>query len=274
MRIGLNRWTMPPEWSVQECLAAAKRAGFDSIELTVAEEGELSLRSSGSDVQRIYEAAGKIGIELSSLACGLGWRYPLTSNDPDVRERGLQVMLQSLRIARWLGVDTVLCVPGVVDRDTPYDAAYERALSGLRELAEEAATLRVAIGVENVWNRFLLSPLEMARFLDEVDSECVGAYFDVGNVLAFGYPHHWIRILGRRIRKVHVKDFKTGIGNIHGFCNLLEGDVPWQEVNDALTSIGYDGHVIAEVEGYKSQADLGLRHVAECLRTIFQASSV
>jgi hexulose-6-phosphate isomerase len=123
--------------------------------------------------------------------------------------------------------------------------------------------------VENVWNKFLLSPLEMARFLDEIGSPFVGAYFDAGNVLVHGYPQHWIRILGARIRKVHVKDFRTSIGSIAGFCNPLQGDVPWNEVRIALDEIGYGGPVTAEVEGYRVRQELGLRHIAESLRAVF-----
>jgi len=269
MKIGINRWTMPPDWSLAECFLATKRAGFDSIEINLAETGELTLTSTEAEVRRIADSARDAGITLSSLSNGLGWTYPLTASDPAVRRQGIEVLRAALRAARWLDVDTILCVPGVVSADVRYDVAYERAQAALRGLIPEAEAQGVAIGVENVWNKFLLSPLEMARFVDELDSPWIGVYFDAGNVLAYGYPQHWIEILGPRIKKVHVKDFQAQIGNIQGFANPLQGDVPWAEVRAALDGIGYDGFVTAEVGGYPAAPELGLRHIAESLRHVF-----
>lgn len=269
MQIGINRWTLPGDLRLAECFQMVRRAGFDSIEINIAEEGELTLDSSAADVQRIVAQAAEAGIKLSSLSTALGWRYPLTSPDPDVRKRGAETVRRQLQVAAWMGVDTTLVVPGVVNADTPYDAAYHRAQESLARLAPEAEQLGVAIGVENVWNKFLLSPLEFARFLDEIGSPAAGAYFDAGNVLLYGYPEQWIRILGPRIKKVHVKDFKSNIGNGTGFCNPLQGDVPWSRVRSALEEIGYDGFITAEVEGYKTHPQLGLKHIAESLRGVF-----
>ncbi len=269
MKIGINRWTMPPEWSLAECFRAATRAGFDSIEINLAEDGELTLTSTEADVRRIADSARAAGVALSSLSNGLGWKYPLTSNDPTVRRRGTEVLRAALQAARWLDVDTILCVPGIVTADVRYDVAYERAQAALRELTPEAEELGVSIGVENVWNKFLLSPLEMARFVDGLGSPWAGVYFDAGNILAYGFPQHWIEILGARIKKVHVKDFKTQIGNIQAFANPLQGDVPWADVRDALDGIGYGGFVTAEVDGYAAAPELGLRHIAESLRHVF-----
>ncbi len=269
MKIGINRWTMPPEWSLAECFKAAKTAGFDSIEVNIAETGELALTSTEAAVRGLADSAHAAGITLSSLSSGLGWKYPLTANDPDVRRRGIEVVRAALQAARWLDVDTVLCVPGIVSADIRYDVAYERSQAALRELAPEAEASGVFIGVENVWNKFLLSPLEMARFVDEVNSPWVGVYFDAGNILSYGYPQHWIEILGPRIKKVHVKDFKAEIGSIQGFANPLQGDVPWAAVRAALDGIGYGGFVTAEVSGYPAAPELGLRHIAESLRQFF-----
>ena len=168
-----------------------------------------------------------------------------------------------------MGVDTTLVVPGIVNADIPYDAAYDRAQACLAEIEPFAKSAGVAVGVENVWNKFLLSPLEFARFIDELDSEYIGAYFDVGNVLLYGFPDSWIRILGSRIKKIHVKDFKTGIGNGSGFCNPLQGDVPWYKVCAALKEIGYDEYITGEVDGYKVEPQLGLKHIADSIRAIF-----
>ena len=270
MKIGINRWTLPPEWSLAECFGAARQAGFDSIEVNIAEDGELTLTSTEAEVRRIADSAREAGITLSSLSNGLGWKYPLTSNDPNVRRQGVEVLRAALTAAGWLGVDAILCVPGLVVADVRYDVAYERALAALRELVAEAEMRGVFIGVENVWNKFLLSPLEMAHFVDEIDSAYVGVYFDAGNVLAYGYPQHWIEILGPRIKKVHVKDFQIAVGNLQGFANPLQGDVPWAAVRTALDGIGYSGFVTAEVSGYPAAPTLGLRHIAEALRQFFK----
>lgn len=269
MKIGVNRWTLPGEWSLEKCFSSAASAGFQSMEINVADEGYLTPATTEAEAAVIGKAADSAGIELSSISSGLGWSYPLSSPDPAVRSRGMDAIRAELRIARWLGLDTVLCVPGVVTPDTPYDAAYERSQAALMALAPEAEAAGVCIGVENVWNKFLLSPLEMARFIDEIGSPGVQAYFDAGNVLVFGDPRDWIRILGTRIRKVHVKDFKANIGNISAFCNPFQGDLPWDDVRNALEAAGYNGYVTAEVDGYRTNPELGLRHIAECMQAAF-----
>ncbi len=269
MKIGINRWTMPSEWKLADCFKAAKSAGFDSIEINIAEEGELRTDSTEAEVKAIVQSARSENIELSSLSTGLGWKYPLTSPDVIVRAKGAATIRKMLETANWMEVDTILVVPGIVNGEIAYDDAYERAQEVLKRVAGEAESRNVRIGVENVWNKFLLSPLEFARFLDEIGSANIGAYFDVGNVLLYGYPDQWIKILGNRIVNVHVKDFKSGIGNMSGFCNPLQGDVPWAKVRKALEAIGYDSYVTAEVEGYRVEHQLGLKHLADSLRQVF-----
>jgi len=154
-----------------------------------------------------------------------------------------------------LGVDTILVVPGAIsglgptpeDEIVEYDVAYDRALQLMKELAPYAEEKKVCIGIENVWNKFLLSPLEMRDFIDKVGSDYVGSYFDVGNVIYSGYPEHWIKILGKRIRKVHFKDFRRDVGTLAGFVDLLAGDVNYPAVVKALKNVGYDSFVIAEM---------------------------
>lgn len=269
-KIGINRWTLPGGWDVKTCLRAAKESGFDAVEFNMEKEGVLSPSMSDADARAIRQMADEVGVELSSLSTGVYWSTPFTHPDPAVREQAIELCRHQLRLANTLGVDAILVVPGVVTPDVPYDVAYARAQDALKQLAPEAERRRVYIAVENVWNRFLLSPLEMARFIDEIGSAWVGVYFDAGNVLAFGYPQHWIRILGRRIKRVHVKDFRTDIGNIQGFANPLQGDLPWMEVRAALESIGYEGYITAEVSGYRAFPELGLRHIADALRVVFK----
>lgn len=269
MKIGINHWTFPKEPSLAESFAMAKRAGCDHIEVNLAEDGELSLASSESEVRAIADAAREAGIEISSLSTGLYWQYAATDNDPGVRARCVEVIGQQLRAANWLGVDAALVVPGRVTPDVPYDVAWRRARETIEQAVPAARETGVAIAIENVWNKFLLSPLEMRDFVDGFNDPHVGVYFDAGNILAIGYPQHWIRILGQRIKRVHVKDFNEQPGGWLGFANPLQGDVPWGEVNAALRDIGYDGYVTAEVSGYKSHPELGLRHIAESLRAVF-----
>ena len=147
----------------------------------------------------------------------------------------------------------MLIVPAVVDEQTPYDEAYDRALDSVRALAASGADRGVTVCVENVWNDFLLSPLEFARFVEAAsDAGPVGAYFDVGNVKRFGYPAQWIRILGEHVERVHVKDYRTDIDTMEGFTYPLEGDIDWTAVDEALAEIGYDGWITAEVSPYRT----------------------
>ena len=170
----------------------------------------------------------------------------LTSNDPKARQRGEELIGKMLEAATALGVNAVLVIPGRVTEQVPYDVAYDRALEGIMGLVAAAEKFKVTIALEDVWNRMLLSPLEFRGFIDEVGSDYVGAYFDVGNIVIYGYPEQWIDILGKRIKKVHFKDFKR-----HGYewKQLMEGDVNWKLVMDALKRAGYDDYVITEVEG-------------------------
>lgn len=269
MKIGINHWTFPNQHDLCESFAQARRAGCDHIEVNLAEQGELSLESDEAQVRALANAAAEQGVEISSLSTGLYGKFSPTDNDAKVRESAIPFAEQQLRVARWLGVDTVLVVPGRVTAEVSYDVAFERAKEFVRAVLPAARREGVTLAIENVWNKFLLSPLEMRDFVDGFDDQYVGVYFDVGNILAYGFPQHWIRILGPRIKKIHVKDFDDKIGGFSGFRNLLEGNVPWAEVRTALGGIGYDGHITAEVAGYRVHPELGLKHIAEAMRVVF-----
>ncbi len=203
MKIGINHWTFPKDLSLAECFALAKRAGCDHIEVNLAEEGELSLATGEAEARALAQAARDAGIEISSLSTGLYWKYPATSNDAGQRAQSLEIARQQLRVAHWLGVDTALVVPGAVTPEVSYDVAYERAAQFVGDALPAAREAGVAIGIENVWNKFLLSPLEMRDFVDRFGDPHVGVYFDAGNILAYGFPQHWIRILaGRRLLRL------------------------------------------------------------------------
>ena len=257
MRKGISIWAFPSGNTVEDSIRAAAEAGFDGIELALNEMGQLGLDATDVELDGYRNAAQQAGIAITSLATGLYWSYPMTSSDAAVREKAKTIVRKQLDAAARLGVDAILVVPGAVGVDfvsgsevVPYDVAYDRALGALKELAPYAESRKVSIGVENVWNKFLLSPLEMRQFLDTIGSLYVGAYFDVGNVLATGYPEHWIRILGERIRRVHIKDFRRAVGTLDGFVDLLSGDVDFPAVFQALRDVGYDGWITAEVFPY------------------------
>ncbi|MCD6170626.1 MAG: TIM barrel protein [Candidatus Latescibacteria bacterium] len=253
MKKSINQWSFP-SGRLEDHMKLAKDAGFEAIEPAIAEEGELTLNSTRQEVSKIAQMASRIGIEISGLATGLFWDHSLTSDDKKTREKAKQIVAKMLEVATWLGTDAILVVPGTVGVDfipgsqvVPYDVAYERSMAALKELAPEAERHRVYIAVENVWNKFLLSPLEMRDFVDRIGSNYVGVYLDVGNVILTGYPEQWIRILGQRIKRVHFKDFKRSVGTLGGFVDLLAGDVNWPEVMAAFREIGYDGFVAAEM---------------------------
>lgn len=253
MKKGISIWSFA-EPDLKKCFALAKDAGFDGLEVALDENGAVSLASTKEDILHVKDMAQEAGIELYSVATGLYWTYNYTSENAENRKKAKEITKKQLEVASWLGADTILVVPGAVNvafepqsEIVDYDVAYERALEALRELAPAAEELKVAIGVENVWNKFLLSPLEMRNFIDAVGSEYVGSYFDVGNVLYCGYPEQWIKILGERIKKVHFKDYRRNVGSLDGFVDLLAGDVDYIGVKKALDKIGYDNWVTAEM---------------------------
>lgn len=257
MKKGINIWSFGRELSAREYIELAKDAGYDGIEFGLAETGVVSLESSDDDIKEIKRIAEGEGIETPSLASGLYWDYPITSSNEETRKKSRSIVRRQLEIAAILGADTILVVPGLVGADfipgsevMEYDVAYDLSLEAFLELKDDAEEIGVNIGLENVWNKFLLSPLEMRDFVDKIDSSHVGVYFDVGNVIYSGYPEHWIKILGERIKKVHVKDFRKSVGNINGFVDLLSGDVNYPAVIEELKKIGYDDYLTAEMTPY------------------------
>lgn len=253
MKKGISIWSFA-EPDLKKCLELAKDAGFDGVELALDEQGPVNCTSTKEEMLEIKAFAEELGLELYSVASGLYWTYNYTSGSEANREKAKAITRKQLEIASWLGCDTILVVPGAVkvafDPESElveYDLAYERALAALKELAPYAEELKVSIGVENVWNKFLLSPVEMADFIDKVGSDYVGSYFDVGNVLYSGYPEHWIKVLAGRIKKVHFKDYRVAAGGLHGFVDLLAGEVNWPAVMAQFEHIGYNGWVTAEM---------------------------
>jgi hexulose-6-phosphate isomerase len=232
---------LPKELSYADRFALARSAGFDGIEMqTIANADEAA---------EILAASKTTGLRIHSVMNMDHWQFPLSSGDAATVARSVAGMERSLRNAALWGAEVVLLVPAVVDASTSYSQAWERSQRVIRErLLPLAGELKVVIAVEEVWNKFLLSPLEFARYVDEFDSRRLKAYFDVGNVVFYGFPQDWIRVLGARTVRVHLKDFQLDRPNGRfSWKNLGDGDIDWVAVRRALADVGYAGYVTTEV---------------------------
>ncbi len=205
-----------------------------------------------AECAKMRSAAETAGIRIHSVIYG-GWDPPLSHPDPARREQSYKNAVAALHSAAAMGADDILLVPAVVDAQTRYIDAYNRSHEQIRRLIPTAERLKVMLTVEEVWNNFLLSPLEYAHFIDSFHSPWVGSHFDVGNVVTFGWPEDWIRTLGSRIKKVHLKDYKGGPGLFGGnkgsFVNLLEGSIDWKAVRAAFAEVGFTGYMTTELGG-------------------------
>jgi len=234
VRKGLTITMLPATLGYPERFQLAREAGFGLVEcMTVVDDAEAIA---------IGKAAASAGVRIHSVMNASHWEFPLSSPGPAVAAKGLEGVRTSLNNARRWGADAVLVVPAVVTAETGYREAWERSQAAIRKLLPMAADLGIQLAIENVWNRFLLSPLEFARYVDEFRSPWVRAYFDIGNSLLCGYPQDWIRTLGRRIVKLHVKDTKARRSVLPG-----DGEVDWKQVSKALAEVGYRGPATCEL---------------------------
>ena len=231
---------LPKSLGVRERFQLAKDSGFEAIECPTT--------PGAAEAEEIRAASKQVGLPIHSVMNQLHWSKPLSSPDPAVVEESLEGMRTSLRNAKLWGADTVLLVPAVVNAEVGYGQAWERSQRQIRKLIPLAEELKVIIGIEEVWNKFLLSPLEMAKYVDEFQSPWIRAYFDIGNVAISGYPQDWIRTLGKRIVKLHVKDFAFK-RRVAEFTPLLEGEIDFKAVHAALAEIGYQGTATVELNG-------------------------
>lgn len=259
-RKGIMWGTVGLKGSTLEKFQAIKAAGFDGVEM-----------ASHLDHREVLEARDATGLAIPSVCNSLHWAKPLSDPDAGVRAAGLEALRQSLRDAKAFGATSVLLVPGVVNAKVSYDECWKRSAEEIAKALPLAAELGVKIALENVWNHFLLSPLEAARYVDEFQSPWVGWHFDVGNIVLYGWPEQWVRILGPRVVKVHFKEFSRKRcdeeGRWKGFnVKLLEGDNHWPAVMRALRDIGYRDWVITEQGGGDSPE--GLRELVERVEKI------
>lgn len=249
MYASINHWSFPEGMNLKDSMTLAKKEGYEGFEPAIAKEGEISLTSTDQEVLKVKEMAGDIGIRLASLASGLSWATNPVSPDQQVRAEAKRQLMRQIECASLLGVDAVLWVPGTVGGadSVHYDTAWDLTVENLNGIKDFAEKMGVTVGVENVWNNFLLSPLEMRALIDQIASPRVGVYLDVGNIIKFGYPEQWIKILAKRIARIHVKDFRRAVGNFGGFVDLLAGDVDFPAVIAALKDVGYEGPLTAEM---------------------------
>ena len=224
--------------SYAERFQMARDAGFEEIECATVE--------SQPEAEEIKKAAEQTKLRIHSVMNQAHWKFPLSSSDPAVVAESMKGMETSLRNANFWGADTVLLVPAVVNPETSYQEAWTRSQQQVRKLLPLAEKMKVVIAIEEVWNKFLLSPLEMARYVDEFKSPWVKAYLDVGNMVFYGYPQDWIRTLGNRTAKLHFKDFRFKDRRAE-FVPLREGEIDWKAVHKALLDTGYKGTATLEL---------------------------
>jgi L-ribulose-5-phosphate 3-epimerase len=252
--------TVGVKGSVLEKMKAVKAAGFEGVEM-----------NSHMDQVEVVRARDETGLIIPSVCGAQHWDKPLSHPDPKVRAEGLEALKQTLRDAKRYGASSVLLVPAVVNKEVSYDDAYKRSQEEIRKAIPLAEELGVKIAVENVWNQFLLSPLEAARYVDEFNSPAVGWHFDVGNIINYGWPEQWVRVLGKRIQKLHIKEFSRKRRDKEGLWKgfevpLLEGDDDWPSVMKALDEVGYAGWAMTEQSG--GDTPEGLKDLADRLGKI------
>jgi L-ribulose-5-phosphate 3-epimerase len=237
---GLVMDMLPSKLSYPERFKLVRDVGFAVVQAPTTPDVH--------EAEEIKKAADAANIRIDSVMNMDHWKYPLSSGDSAVVAKSMEGMRTSLHNAKLWGSDAVLLVPAVVNAQTSYRDAWTRSQAEIRKLIPLAAELKVVIALEEVWNKFLLSPLEMAKYVSEFDSPWIKAWFDVGNVVLYGYPQDWIRTLGKSIYKVHLKDFKRKEDG-YAWVNLGDGDVDWVAVRQAFAEVGYSGSVIAELDG-------------------------
>jgi len=232
--------------SVTERFQAAKDAGFDGIELNLPDDA--------LTVDIINQAKAASGLEVAGIICTPHWKYPLSDPDPANRERTVRGLQLALQQGGEIGCTRVLLVPGVVNKQVDYAQCWQRSIEGIKRCTDAAEKAKCYIAVENVWNMFITNPVEAARFVDEINNPWVGWHFDIGNCVTYGWPEHWVRILGKRIRNLHIKEYsrkkRDAEGPSKGFqVELGEGDDDWPSIMKALDEIAYSGYGILEVPG-------------------------
>jgi L-ribulose-5-phosphate 3-epimerase len=268
---GICSIIFPKEIPRAECFAQAKSAGFDAIELAIGPD--LPLDIGRDDARRLADAAEKAGIRIATLwVSDALHQNPLNAPDPAVRAKGVEAIRKAIAIAQDLNCGALLLYAVRLGNGAKLEVGsqetWDRYTAELAKAVPDAERAKVLLDPENVWNKFLLSPLEMRSFVDQFHSPWVGVHFDTGNCVQYGYPEDWILTLGQRIKRIHIKDFKlAGSGQSAHFADLLEGDVNWKAVMAALVKVGYNGFLSPEIGRNPSQPDQ-LKQVSAALDKI------
>jgi hexulose-6-phosphate isomerase len=244
---------IPKDWGFAKGLELVKRAGYDGIELWLGDMPWFQMNTTDADVRALRRAVESAGLVVSNVSTGLHWGSPLSARDPTVRARAARIVERQIETAARLGADAVLVVAGLVTEEVPYNEVYQRCVEALKPLGDTAKQAGVRIGCENcnAEQRFLMSPREFWQFLNDVNHPAVGIHLDVGNIHDNGFAEQWIEMLGSRITRIHVKDVlrhRGRCGDQSVYTNLLLGDNNWPAIRAALTKVGYDGWLVAEME--------------------------
>lgn len=241
--------------SIESALSQTKKNGFDALELSVSSEGVINTNTSKAECEIIRKKIDDSGIFVDSIATGMSWGVSPTSNDRSIREKSIKLHQDALKVASFLDCKALLFVPGVVKSPiSPDIVRYDKALDRLREAINQmlpiAEDLNIDLCMENVWNGFFYSPIELRDFVDSFDSDRLGVYLDIGNLIGYQqYPPHWVELLNSRIKRVQIKDFQENFDwtGSFSFCDIGAGDVPWKETIAALNAIQYKSTIIAEM---------------------------
>jgi len=268
---GICSIIFPRDMPRPECFAQAKSAGFDAIELAIGPDVPLDINH--DDARRLADAAEKAGIRIATLwVSDALHQNPLNSPDPAVRARGVDAIRRAIAIATDVNCNALLLYAVRLGNGPRLEVGsqdtWDRFSAELAKVVPDAASAKVFLNPENVWNKFLLSPLEMRTFVDQFHSPWVGTHFDAGNCMQYGYPEDWVLTLGQRIKRIHFKDFKLqSRGEAAHFADLLEGDVNWKAVMAALVKVGYNGPISPEIGRNANQPDQ-LKQVSAALDKI------
>lgn len=267
MKIGINQFCFPGSYDVKDAMEAAKRLGFDAIELCLTDDGSgggasggvtdaldissyrnrlMNVSSGEKDFLELKKISDDLGLPVSSIGGIVTFSiYPLTAKDEKTAEKSMDAAKKMLDAARILGAENVQIIPGLLTEADDYEESYYRVQRRLADLCDYAPEINIAI--ENVWNGMLYSPMEINRFVDETGKKNLGVYFDIANARRFGYPQQWIRTMGKRIKQFHCKDYRMSVDNINAFTNLLDGDVNYPEVIRAIRDMGLDPVLTVEL---------------------------
>ena len=252
---------IPKGWGLERGLELVKKSGYDGIELWLGDVPWFQMTTADSDVRELRRKVENAGLVISNVSTGLHWASPLSARDPKVRAQAMRIVERQIETATLLGTDAILVVAGLVTDEVPYNEVYQRCVDALKALGDTAARAGVKIGCENCNSeqRFLLSPREFLQFLNDVNHRAVGIHLDVGNIHDTGFAEQWIELHGSRITRIHLKDVlkhRGRSGDQSVYTNLFLGDNNWPAIRAALTKVGYDGWLVAEMEArYRYASD-------------------